>query len=135
MIRSSKIAFLLVCSLFSIVFLSCSIEEAPVKEESELKGTYNGTATNKANSSDQKPLSVTITSSDNPVAGTYKLNNASGKITGSIIGTILSTTLKPDAAGTTYTFSGTSENNTTLSGTMTGVESSTTVTYNVLAKK
>lgn len=107
----------------------------PDKPESELKGTYNGTATNKTNGSDQKPLSMTITSTENPVAGTYNLNGTSGKLTGSVLGLILTMTLKPDASGTTYTLSGSSDNNTSISGTMTGVESSTTVTYTVLVKK
>ncbi|WP_080057906.1 hypothetical protein [Spirosoma aerolatum] len=136
--RLSTIVSLLLVSFFSIVFLSCHPDEGngvPDKPESELKGTYNGNATNKANSSDQKPLSMTITSTDNPVAGTYNLNGTSGKLTGSVLGMILSMTFKPDASGTTYNFSGTSDNNASISGTLTGVESSTTVTYTVLVKK
>lgn len=136
MIRSFKINFLVICSLFSIVLLSCyNNDGVPDSPPSELKGTYNGTATNKANSSDQKPLSMTITSTDNPIAGTYKLNGTSGKLTGSVLGMILSMTLKPDASGTTYNFSGTSDNNASISGTMTGVESTSNVTYTVLVKK
>lgn len=48
--------------------LSCTKkEEAPIKPEANLKGDFKGTATNQANSADKKALSLSITSSDNPM--------------------------------------------------------------------
>ncbi|GAB4043762.1 hypothetical protein [Spirosoma litoris] len=122
--------------LVAAVMVNCSKLPEEDKPESNTSGTYTGTATNKANSTDIKPLSLTITSVGNPVAGTYNLAGMSGKVSGSILGLILDLTLKPNTSGTTYTLGATADdNNTTLSGNMTGVESGTTVTYSVVVKK
>jgi hypothetical protein len=118
--------------LVAALTLNCK----PPKAESDSSGSYSGTATNKANSADIKPISLTITSVGNPVSGAYKLGSTSGQLSGSALGLILNLTFKPNGPGTTYTFDGISDNNnTTISGTMTGVESGTTVHYNVSAKK
>lgn len=118
----------------ALLMLACSPEVKPV---SELSGKYTGYATNSGNnSSSKKELSLTITSQDNPVAGTYNLAGAAGTLSGSVLGTILTLTFKPTVTGTTYTFSGNAnDDNTAITGTMTGVESGTTVKYSVDVKK
>ncbi|GAB4050071.1 hypothetical protein [Spirosoma litoris] len=120
---------LLVC--VALAALSCSSDD-PIKELKLFFGSYAGTATNQNNSADKKAMSINITSESNPIAGTYVLAGATGKVSGSVLGKILDLTLKPDATGTTYTFSGTTnDDNSVVTGTLTGVESSTTVKYSV----
>jgi hypothetical protein len=129
--------------LAAIFSQSCAVssdEDDDPTPKSVLRGRYKGTATNKANNADKKELSMDLTSSDNPVAGTYTLVggsvNAAGTISGTILGAILNLSLKPDASGTTYAFSGSANTeNTTLTGTIKGVESATTVTYDVVLNK
>lgn len=135
--KSKRTLLLSLLVVFVALFtLNCSNSDANPKPEGELKGDYAGTATNQANSTEKKTLSMGITSNDNPIAGTYKFNGATGKISGSALGLILTLTLKPDAGGTTYTFSGSADDNDTkLTGTLKGVESNTTVTYNVAVSK
>lgn len=135
MSRHSTLFAVLVSVLLISVILSCKKEEES-KPEAGVEGAYAGTATNKANSADKKPMSLTITSSGPPLAGTYTFNGASGKVTGSVLGLILNMTLKPNSTGTAYSLSATADDNdTSLSGTMTGVESSTSVTYTILLTK
>lgn len=83
-------------SLFLVILVAvltpnCSKE----KSESSSSGNYSSTATNKANSADVKPLSLTIISTANPVAGTYKLAGTSGKVSGSVLGLIYDLILSP----------------------------------------
>ena len=137
---NTKAARLPLCLLIfmSVFTLSCSKkEEAPVKPAADLKGDYKGTATNQSNSADKKALTMSITSSDNPLAGTYTFAGIPGKVSGSALGLILTLTLQPDAPGNTrYTFACVADDNdTSLTGTLTGVESGTAVTYNAVVTK
>ena len=117
--------------------VSCSNDDLiDDKEFVAFLGVFLGNSINSANSADVTPMSITVTSEGNPVAGTYKLGSSTGKISGSVLGLILDLTLKPDSGGTVYKFSGNiGDNNSTVSGTMTGVEGGKATTYNVNLKK
>ncbi|MCY7353372.1 MAG: hypothetical protein LH606_22390 [Cytophagaceae bacterium] len=134
-----KLAFpLILVGLIALITVNCTKKEE-IKFFEQFLGRYAGLATNSANSADKKTMSLTITSNDNPVAGTYSLSgggvSAQGKVTGTVLGLILNMTFKPDATGTTYTFSGNSQDNNKITGTMTGVEAGKTVKYDVDLKK
>lgn len=137
--RKSVLPLILVCWI-ALITVNC-INDVDVNRSlfDALVGNYLGSATNSANSADKKTMNMTITSTDNPVAGTYSLSgggvNAQGKVTGTVLGLILNLTLKPDATGTTYTFSGNSQENKKITGTMSGVEAGKTVKYDVDLKK
>ncbi|GAB2604093.1 hypothetical protein GCM10027190_59530 [Spirosoma areae] len=120
-----------------MAFVTLNCGEKEIKVFNELLGKYTGYIVNFGNnSSTKKDLTLTITSQDNPVAGTYNLAGTAGTVSGSVLGTILNLTLKPTASGTTYTFSGNAnDDNTAITGTMTGVESGTAVKYTVDLKK
>ena len=112
--------------------IGCSSE----KMASNFGGTYKGTAVATVATVTTKNVTIAVTSSDNPVAGTYTVGSSGseekGKVSGSILGAILDMTLKPDGSGTTYSFSGAvGDDNTTISGTMKGIESGKSVTYTV----
>lgn len=137
--KSTLLLFLWIIPV-GVFTLNCSNSDKNPSPTGDLKGTFKGTATNKANTADKKALTMSITNSDNPIAGTYTLVggtiNVTGKLSGSVLGSILNLSLKPDASGTTYTFSGSANaDDTVLSGTMTGVESTTTVIYDVSVNK
>ena len=125
----------------ALITVNCTGD--PIEDLSLLRdfvGLYRGLATNSANSADKKTMSMTITSGDNPVAGTYSLSGGSvtaqGKVTGTVLGLVLNLTFKPDATGTTYTFSGNIvDANANITGTMSGVEAGKTVKYDVDLKK
>ncbi len=123
----------------ALISVNCTKKEEDKFIETFL-GTYAGVMTNSANSADKKTMSMTITSSDNPVAGTYSLSggglSAQGKVTGTVLGLILNLTFKPDATGTDYTFSGNiNDTSSDVTGTMSGVEVGKTVKYDVALKK
>ncbi len=136
--RKSAFLSLLLFVLVAVFSVNCGEDEP--KGLVAFLGFYLGVATNSANSADKKTMNMTITSDGNPVAGTYSLSgggvNAQGKVTGSVLGLILNLTFKPDATGTTYTFSGNiDDKNSNVTGTMSGVEAGKTVKYDVELKK
>lgn len=120
----------LILTVWAYSTIGCSNE----KVASNFGGTYKGTAVATVATATTKNVTIAVTSSDNPVAGTYTIGSSGseekGKLSGSILGTILDLTLKPDGSGTTYSISGAvGDDNTTISGTMKGTESGKTVTY------
>lgn len=126
--------------LAGILLMSTSCQNMKAKPESSPEGTYNGAAVSSSNVS--RTLRISIETEENPLTGTYTLGSGGslaeekGKLTATVLGTILDMTLKPDAAGTTYTFSGTlGANNASITGTMKGLESGKTVTYTVNVAK
>jgi uncharacterized membrane protein len=129
--------FLLVGVIALVVNCTKKEEDKIFSQLGELPGTYKGYVNNLVNNNSiKKELSWTITSKDNPVAGTYNLAGTAGNVSGSVLGAILNLTLKPTTTGVTYTFSGEVNNDdTAITGTMTGVESGTAVKYNVELKK
>jgi hypothetical protein len=122
--------------LVGVIALVVNCTKKDIKLFNELLGNYTGMVIRFDNNSIKKDLTLSITSHDNPVAGTYNLAGTAGSVGGSVLGTILNLTLKPTTTGVTYTFSGNAnDDNTAITGTMTGVESGTAVKYNVDLKK
>lgn len=132
--KTSWLFFILMLSIGG--FGGCKEE---VKEEDSAEGEYAGKATDNANSANTKSLSLNITNSSNPVAGTYTFDKGSNAVQGNVSGTglglIYTLTLKPKTAGVTYTMQATWDGGNSISGTMTGFEATKNVTYKVELKK
>lgn len=103
-------------------------------------GTYTGTMVDEETRTWKRGLSFTINGDINPVSGTYSLKDSltttTGKVSGTVWGAIIHLTFTPSTSGPTYTFNGTADvQYTTMSGIMTGIETTTPVQYLVDVKR
>ncbi len=120
--------------LFAFIFNSSCADE-DLSELSEFIKLWVGPVVLADNPAVKSNLSLDISSTGNPVTGTYVLgsgaNAVQGNISGSALGLIYTLTLKPKTAGITYTVNGNWDGKDAFTGTMKGVENSKTVTYNM----
>jgi len=111
--------FLLLATCFAASLVSCS--SPGEKVASTFKGTYSGSAAHTGG--ETKICTITVPQEGNPVTGTFVILTGSvreeGTLEGSVLGTILTLTLKSSNGGKSYTLDGeTSDNNSSITGTL-----------------
>ena len=135
LIAMKKIITSLLAGCLLISLANCN----KLKEETTAEGNYQGTAVEKANTSNSKTLQINLTNATNPVTGTYTLISGSSKVEGDVngsgLGLIYTLTLKPKTSGIIYTIDATWNGAKALNGTMNGVENSRSVTYTIDLRK
>lgn len=127
--KTKLTAFILVITL--IFNTSCTDEDSKLLKE--FLKVWEGYVTLSDNPAVKTNLSLDISSTGNPVTGTYVVgsgaNAVQGDISGSALGLIYTLTLKPKTGGVTYTINGNWDGEDAFTGTMKGIESGKTVTY------
>jgi len=126
--KTKLTAFIL---LIAFIFNSSCSNKPP----DEFYGIWEGDISFRGNPTVKTNLSLDISSTGNPVTGTYVLgsgaNAVQGTISGSALGLINTLTLKPKTAGVTYTINGNWDGKDAFTGTMNGVENGKTVIYDM----